>query len=65
MALSPDEIFRQSFALLQAGKVADAERSFKALLYEHPTHAGALNLLAILTMQMGRLRKPRTMRGGP
>ena len=25
------------------------------LLHAHPTHAGALNLLAILTMQTGRL----------
>ena len=48
-------MFRRSFALLQAGQVADAERSFKELLRAYPTHAGALNLLAILTMQTGRL----------
>ena len=55
MALPPDEMFQRAFALLQAGQVADAERSFKELLHAHPTHAGALNLLAILTMQTGRL----------
>ena len=55
MALPPDEVFRRSFALLQAGQVADAEHSFKELLRAQPRHAGALNLLAILTMQMGRL----------
>jgi Flp pilus assembly protein TadD len=57
-------MFQRAFALFQAGQLADAERSFKELLHAHPTHAGALNLLAILTMQTGASPKPRTMRGG-
>jgi protein O-GlcNAc transferase len=48
-------MFQRAFALLQAGQLADAENAFKVLLHAHPTHAGALNLLAILTMQTGRL----------
>jgi predicted O-linked N-acetylglucosamine transferase (SPINDLY family) len=48
-------MFRSALAFLQAGQVADAERSFKQVLRAYPTHAGALNLLAILTMQTGRL----------
>jgi len=55
MALPPDEMFRRAFSSLQAGNVGEAERSFKALLQAYPAHAGALNLLAILTMQTGRL----------
>ena len=48
-------MFRSALAFLQAGQVADAERCFKQVLRAYPAHAGALNLLAILTMQTGRL----------
>jgi len=55
MALPPDELFRRALGLLQAGEVAEAERLFKDILRAQPRHAGALNLLAIVTMQTGRL----------
>jgi predicted O-linked N-acetylglucosamine transferase (SPINDLY family) len=48
-------MFLRALAFLQASQVADAEHSFEQVLRAHPRHAGALNLLAILTMQTGRL----------
>ena len=54
MAFQADEMFRRALALLQAGQVAEAERSFRQVLHAQTKHVGALNLLAILMMQLGR-----------
>jgi predicted O-linked N-acetylglucosamine transferase (SPINDLY family) len=48
MESSPDELFRLAMTSFQAGRLSDAERSFKELLRKQPTHLGALNLLGIL-----------------
>lgn len=44
----------RALAALQAGDVAGAEQSFRALLRAQPRHVGALNLLGIALMRQGR-----------
>jgi protein O-GlcNAc transferase len=41
-------------ALLQAGQLPAAERTFRELLDVAPAHAGGLNLMGVLLMQIGR-----------
>jgi len=54
VAFQADEKFRRALAFLQAGRVAEAERAFKQVLDAQPKHVGALNLLGIVMMQLGR-----------
>ncbi len=51
MAHPSDDSFQRAFAALQAGKIGDAEKGFKALLKAQPRHVGALNLLGIALVQ--------------
>jgi protein O-GlcNAc transferase len=57
VAYSVDQTFRRALASLQAGKLDDAERSFKKLLREDPKHVAGLNLLSILLTQLGRFEE--------
>jgi protein O-GlcNAc transferase len=57
VAYSVDQTFRRALAALQAGKLDDAERSFKKLLREDPKHVAALNLLSILLTRVGRFEE--------
>ena len=43
-----EDAFRQALASLQAGKLNDADRSFKEVLRHQPDHVAALNLLAVV-----------------
>jgi protein O-GlcNAc transferase len=52
-----DDIFQQAIASFQAGKLADAERSFKEVLRHVPHHIGALNLFGILLMHVRRFEE--------
>jgi protein O-GlcNAc transferase len=54
VAYSVDQTFRRALASLQAGRLDDAERSFKKLLREDPKHVAALNLLSILLTKVGK-----------
>jgi predicted O-linked N-acetylglucosamine transferase (SPINDLY family) len=49
-----EEQFRRASAAFQTGNLADAERLYKKVLRAQPNHLGALNLLAILLMRLGR-----------
>jgi protein O-GlcNAc transferase len=39
---------------LQAGRLNDAARALRSVLYAQPRHLGALNLLAVVLMQLGQ-----------
>jgi Tfp pilus assembly protein PilF len=49
-----DRDFQGALSALQAGKLGDAARLFDAVLHIEPKHAGALNLMAVALMQLGR-----------
>ena len=46
--------FQNGLIALQAGRAADAERLFKAVLRTEPKHVGALNLMGVVLMQLDR-----------
>jgi len=49
-----DREFAEAMAALQAGKLADAERLFNAVLRAAPAHVEALNLLGVVLGRLGR-----------
>lgn len=57
MASSADKALQRALASLEAGKLDEAEHSFKKLLEVQPRHFGGLNLLAIVLIQLGRLEE--------
>ena len=57
MPLAADKMFQRGLGAFQAGKLDDAERSFKKLLREAPRHLAGLNLLSILLTQLGRFEE--------
>ena len=57
MASLPDETFQRALAEFRAGRVEDAERSFKDVLNKNPRHVGALNLLGILLMSLQKFEE--------
>jgi protein O-GlcNAc transferase len=50
-------IFRDAISYLNRGNIADAERSFRAVLQAQPDHVGVLNLLTICLIGMDRHRE--------
>lgn len=49
-----DETLSRALAHHQAGRLAEAEQLYRAILAADPNHAGALHLLGVLAMQSGR-----------
>ena len=62
----PQNSFENALAALNSGDLAKAEALFRGALNANPQHIGALNLLTIVLMQMGRryatLEKARGLR---
>ena len=58
--LSPSEQHEQGIRLYRAGKVADAENAFRAVLEAEPTHIPARYDLGALLVSQGRMRKLST-----
>lgn len=54
MANPSNDNFQRAMAALQAGKIEEAERGFRAQLKAQPKHVGALNLLGIILIQQGK-----------
>jgi tetratricopeptide (TPR) repeat protein len=46
--------FHQAVAHHQAGRLAEAEAIYRQILSVHPQHAGALHLLGVVALQVGR-----------
>jgi Flp pilus assembly protein TadD len=42
----------------QAGRLAEAEASYRRLLAAHPNHADALHLLGIVALRRGAMTRP-------
>jgi protein O-GlcNAc transferase len=57
---STEKPFQDGVAYLNLGRLADAERAFRAMLETAPTHVGALNLLTIVLMSMQRYQEAET-----
>jgi tetratricopeptide (TPR) repeat protein len=55
MARDADRAFQEASTLHGEGRLADAERRYRAALAVEPGHAGALCYLGLLTAQLGRL----------
>jgi predicted O-linked N-acetylglucosamine transferase (SPINDLY family) len=51
---SDQRLLADAVALLQSGKLTEAEQSFRKLLKRHPSHPAALNLLGVLLTKLGR-----------
>jgi protein O-GlcNAc transferase len=51
---SPDELMREGITALSRHKWSDAEKLFSRIVEEYPKHVGALNLLTVALMNMGR-----------
>jgi predicted O-linked N-acetylglucosamine transferase (SPINDLY family) len=49
-----DRDFQGALSALQAGKLGDAARLLDAVLHAEPKHAGALNIMAVALMRLGR-----------
>ena len=49
-----DDLFGRASAALRVGNLAEAEHLYKSVLRAQPHHLGALNLLGILLIQVGR-----------
>ena len=54
------DLFRNAVAALERGDLANAERQFKFFLAIHENHFGALNLLTLVLMRMGRYDEAET-----
>src|SRR5438105_428211 len=46
--MAGDPLFNQAIDAFRAGQLDDAERCFKTLLFQQPTHVAALNILGVL-----------------
>jgi Flp pilus assembly protein TadD len=49
-----EALFRRASTCLRAGRFAEAQRHYQALLRLQPNHLGALNLFGILLIRTGR-----------
>jgi predicted O-linked N-acetylglucosamine transferase (SPINDLY family) len=54
MTARPDRVLGEAIASLQAGRLDDAERQFRAILRDHPHNPVALDLLGAVCAQRGR-----------
>jgi tetratricopeptide (TPR) repeat protein len=52
-----EAVFQQALSLHQAGRLAQAEEGYRAVLTEQPVHADTLHLLGVLLHQTGRSDK--------
>ena len=50
---SIDDAFALALEHHRAGRLADAENGYRAILQHSPEHADSLNLLGIIAMQIG------------
>jgi protein O-GlcNAc transferase len=55
-----DRDFQSALAALQARRLGDAARLFDAVLRAEPKHVGALNLMGVVLMQLGRFTEAET-----
>jgi len=53
MPPSVDEVFAEALEHHQAGRLAQAERSYRLILQQWPDHADSLHLLGVLALQTG------------
>lgn len=49
------ELFNRAVQQHQAGQLAEAEQLYQEILLQQPNHAGALNLIGVITCQQGNL----------
>src|ERR1700675_3140455 len=49
-----EKMFQDAIGSLNAGRLSDAEQILNTIVKNEPTHIGALNVLAIMLMQMQR-----------
>jgi protein O-GlcNAc transferase len=52
--------FQSALAALQARKLGDAARLFESVLRVEPSHVGAVNLMGVVLMQLGRFTEAET-----
>jgi Tfp pilus assembly protein PilF len=50
-AVALQDMFNQATALYQRGELADAERIYREVLQQQPSHFGALHLLGVIALQ--------------
>lgn len=53
---SPAQAFAQGVEAQKAGRLAEAERHFRAVLAQHPNHGDSLHLLGLISIQQGRFK---------
>lgn len=59
--LHADQAFALALEHHRAGRLAEAERGYRAILHVQPQHADSLNLLGVIAMQTGNLESAFTL----
>jgi thioredoxin-like negative regulator of GroEL len=55
--VTPDNAFKQAAALLERGDLPGAEKIYRAILKQHPNHAGTLSNLAYVLLNLERMEE--------